>query len=90
MDDIKKEPSALKRDLISMWKYLYEKKQYLTPPIIVLLTIVFLKGFLFVEDRVSLKMYQFCIVLFIVIWGFGLFAISKHEEKVRNKNQDYT
>jgi hypothetical protein len=79
MNEIEKS-SIRKKNFASMWIYVRKRKRFLTYLSAVLLTVVFLKGFQFVEERVSREMYQLCIILFVALWGFGLLMISKHEK----------
>lgn len=79
MNEIR-EPYTRKKDIASVWKYVCKRKRFLIYLFVMLLTIVFLKGFQFVEERVPREIYQLCILLFVAVWGIGLLMISKREK----------
>ena len=56
------------------------KKRFFNGVFFVLAVIVLLKGFLFLEERVSREVYQLCILLVLSAWGLGLLLDPNREK----------
>jgi hypothetical protein len=75
MDEIKEEPHNQKRNL----------KRYLSALCVGLVVFIIAEGLLFVKEQASHKIYELCLLLFVVLSLVIFFAASRHKKSIKNK-----